>query len=252
MAGAQQDWRDGAAYAALLHAERSIFAWEWLRRDTAYRAGFQAGKCAARQWGLLQYEDPDLPAPLARPFWAKEAEPYTLCAAASPCDPGPDAFDPALLPGLVSSIQGGENRHLLISNGLRTIRLDLVGKCLGAGPIRLRFMVEGLGSAGPSLLSLRQLIALCRRGRFEGPLFRPETRARRWILELRAFDALSAGAAQRDVAALLFGMPAELCRWRIEAPSVRLQVQRLVRRARMLGRGGYLAFLKLPRSMKMD
>jgi hypothetical protein len=28
------DWRDAAAYAPLLEADRSLFAWEWLRRDS--------------------------------------------------------------------------------------------------------------------------------------------------------------------------------------------------------------------------
>ena len=63
------DWREGGGYQPLLAAERSLFAWEWLRRDPAYRAAAAvalassaaAGRAmAAARFGLLQFEDPGL------------------------------------------------------------------------------------------------------------------------------------------------------------------------------------------------
>jgi len=55
------DWRDGAAYRALLSIDQAGLAWEWLRRDPAYVA-FAAGRNppssdvredpAALPWGL--------------------------------------------------------------------------------------------------------------------------------------------------------------------------------------------------------
>lgn len=69
-------WRDAAAYEPLLDADRSLFAWEWLRRQDCYRsaalpafgraAASQVENPAAVEWGLHIFEDPRLPVPLAR------------------------------------------------------------------------------------------------------------------------------------------------------------------------------------------
>ena len=54
------DWRDAGAYAPVLDGGRPALAWELLRRDPAYRAGFAAcgsvasdrAKVFAAEWGL--------------------------------------------------------------------------------------------------------------------------------------------------------------------------------------------------------
>jgi hypothetical protein len=61
---------------------------------------------------------------------------------------------------------------------------------------------------------------------------------------LRAYDGIVAGAAQREIAALLLSSEAGRERWRVEAPTVRLRVQRLVRSARAMAAGGYLSLLR--------
>ena len=45
------DWRDAAAYEPLLEADRSLIAWEWLRRDRGYR---EAAAHLAGEWSLEQ------------------------------------------------------------------------------------------------------------------------------------------------------------------------------------------------------
>jgi hypothetical protein len=63
------------------------------------------------------------------------------------------------------------------------------------------------------------------------------------VLLLRTSDALEAGACQREIAEHLLGRDAAEPRWRIEAPTLRSRAQRLVRQARWLAAGGYLAML---------
>lgn len=60
---------------------------------------------------------------------------------------------------------------------------------------------------------------------------------------LRAHDALAAGASQREIAAVLLDEEALAPRWRVEAPSLRSKVQRLVRSARAMADGGYRLIL---------
>lgn len=247
------DWRDGSAYAALLLADRSIIAWEWLRRDAAYRhAALRAsgregsgGAASPEHWGLHAFEDPDRAAPAARPLWSASLYPAVLAATAAAAPSVADAFDLERLGGLATLIRSEAGaEHVLLTDGLRTIRLDVLEGSISSSPVELRYLIAGLGSAELPLLTLRRLIALCRTGRFSRSLHPPEAKARRWLLMLRAHDALAAGAGQREIAAELLSRTAREARWRSEAPSLRSQAQRLVRGARLLVRGGWRTLLR--------
>jgi hypothetical protein len=60
---------------------------------------------------------------------------------------------------------------------------------------------------------------------------------------LRAWDALIAGASQREIACMVFSRSAAGARWRIREPSIRSRTQRLVRSARDFAQGGYRELL---------
>lgn len=247
------DWRDARAYAPLLDADRSLVAWEWLRRDPLYRAAAlgvlsgEAGGGSARpqDWGLCAFEHPDLAAPRARPVWTADACPDVLQAEAAPSSDPADSFDVERFRGISAIIPGSDgDEHLLISDGLRTIRVDVYRRSLVAGPAQLCYRLAGFASVERPLLTLRRLLALQRNGRFSRVLHGREVRARRWQLVLRAHDALAAGANQREIAAILLSRAAAEPCWRSEAPSIRLQAQRLVRNARHMAAGGYRALLR--------
>jgi hypothetical protein len=253
--GQAADWRDAAAYAPLLAADRSIFAWEWLRRDPGYRAAaeraFEAnGQAddeseAPARWGLHAFEPPNLAAPDARPVWSADVHPYVLEVDAEQPTEASDVFDPERYPSITRIVVARDGReHLLISEGLRTIRLDVLAGSLAGGPARLRYRLSGLASAEHPLLTLRRFLALSRTGRFASSLHPREARARRMQLMLRAHDALATGADQREIAAELLSREAGELRWRSRCPSVRLQVQRLVRGARHMTTGGYFELLR--------
>lgn len=245
------DWRDADAYAPLLDADRSLFAWEWLRRDAAYCAEAVTAlsdphrDLAARPWGLHRFEDPSLASPAARPVWRADRHPYVLAAMARVSRGGDDAFHLSRLSAIATMVHGTSGaQHWLLSDGLHTIRLDISGASASAGPIELTYRLTGRTSAAGPLLTLRRLLAFAEQGRFSKQLHRRETRARRWILTLRAHDAINAGASQREIAAALLSDAAANPRWRLDAASVRSQVQRVTRAARSLADDGYRAFLR--------
>ena len=247
------DWRDEAAYALLLDADRSLFAWEWLRRDAHYRVAAEealsSGRhglddAGARRFGLVAFEAPQLGVPNARPIWRSDAHPFVLAAepgnAASPVD----SLDWGRFSTLMRVIATDAAEHLLLSDGLHAIRLDGPRGAFGPGPVSLRYSLEGLVSAEAPLLTLRRFLVLCRTGHFSRSLHPRELRARRWIKMLRAHDALVAGADQRQIAeALLSRSAADPC-WRTREPSVRSQTQRLVRRTRQLAAGEFVTLLR--------
>lgn len=246
------DWRDSAAYAPLLEADRSLIAWEWLRRDRAYREAAKRASAAdalipasaaAEAFGLIAFEPPHLAVPHARPVWCAHAHPYVLSTELVPQGPAGDRFDVARLRGLVRILAGERADHLLLSDGLRAIRLDAPSGAFERA-VCLRYRLDGLSSAEPPLLTLRRFLALCRTGHFARSLHRRECRARRWVMALRAWDGLAAGADQRRIASELFSRTAADPHWRTRESSVRSQVQRLVRSARQLAAGGYRRLLR--------
>jgi hypothetical protein len=251
------DWRDAAAYAPLLKADRSIFAWEWLRRNPSYRAAAEQALGRAshpprelnplkpEQWGLHAFEPPHLSAPDVRPVWRTDVHPYVLPVHAERSFEQPDSFELARL-GVTWTIVtgGGGHEHLLISDGLRAIRLDVLSGTLRQGPTRLHYLLAGFATAEKPLLTLRRLLPLWRSGRFLPGLQPAEARAKRFVLMLRGHDAVAAGADQREIAAVLLSRSAHEPRWRTTVPSVRSQAQRLVRGARYLVAGGYLELLQ--------
>ena len=249
----QADWRDASAYEPLLQADRTFLAWEWLRRDGAYCEAARAalavepGRVGAKpqHWGLEAFENPNLQAPRARPLWSRNVHPFVLRVVATRTESPTDAFDLEGLAKLATLVQRESGtEHLLLSDGLRAIRLDVLVGSLSQGPVQLGYVLGGVASAEPPLLTLRRLLVLCRTGRFGPSLHRPEPKARRWVMMLRAWDALAAGADQREIAATLLSASAAERRWRTEAPSLRSQAQRLVRGARRMGKGGYLNLLR--------
>ena len=248
------DWRDAAAYEPLLAADRSLFAWEWLRRDLGYQTAAERALAGGsrdpvgpgegpKRWGLHAFEPPRLTAPEARPFWRAEVHSFVLGVKARPSD-GEDVFDFERFEAISRALTADGCERLLFSDGLRSIRIDVLSGTVAEGPVQLRYRLAGLAAAEPPVLTLRRLLALCRTGGFCRSLHPGEARARRWLLQLRAHDALTAGADQREIASVLLSAEASEPRWRIRSPSVRSQVQRLVRGARRMPSDGYFTLLR--------
>jgi type VI secretion system activator RovC-like protein/transcriptional regulator len=251
------DWRDGAAYAPLLSADRSLVAWEWLRRDRDYRAAAEAaleaapgdrrGDPKAAAFGLVAFEHSSHAVPRARPLWRSGVHPLVLRVERGDDSRAEDEFDLGRMSDIATLTADEHGEHLLLSDGLRAIRLDGPRGAFSAGPASLRYLVEGIVAAEPHLLSLRRFLALCRVGHFSRLLHPSEPRARRWILMLRAWDGLASGADQREIARELLSRSVSEPRWRSRESSVRSQAQRLVRSARAFAWGGYRTLLAGPR-----
>lgn len=244
------DWRDAAAYAPLLDADRSLFAWEWLRRNSRYReaaalasAGGGGADYNASKFGLIRFEDPRRAAPHARPIWSVEAHAYVLPVKRGIPMAGGDEFDLHRLAALATVVRRQAGEHLLLSDGFRAIRLDGPRGLFSDAPVCLSYLLRGIVTAERPLLTLRRLLSLCRSGGFSRSLHPREPRARRWTLALRARDAVAAGADHREIAQHLFSSSASDPRWRSREPSVRSQAQRLVRSARLFAAGDYRRLL---------
>jgi hypothetical protein len=248
-------WDQPAAYERLRRVDRSGLAWEWLRRDPAYRAAaapalgsgrrdgpvISADPLAAR-WGLHLFEDPRLGAGEARPVWRDAIWP-ALRAAAVTAERAADRFDVRALGPLATVVLGPRGaQHLLICDGRSSLRIDVVEGSLLDGAVALEFRLAGSAGLERRLGLLRQWLLLRRTGRLPPPP-RASGHARQIAL-LRAHDALASGATQRQIAEQLLGRSPLPRAWRLDDPSLRLRAQRLARGARAMAAGGWTALLR--------
>ncbi|WP_430738995.1 DNA -binding domain-containing protein [Sphingomonas paeninsulae] len=221
---------------------RSAFAWEWLRRSSRYRdawvrRGGQTGSdasCPPESFGLVDYENPAFSAAVARPLWTRSIDPTVLVADVLDRDPEPgDAFNLLNLASL-AKLHVGVSRweHLLLSDGIHGIRLDIATGSVVGSPTLLAYRIQGQASAKGPAETLRQLTALVQRMAFSANLFPQERRTARWILELRTADAIASGASAHEIAAHFYPALTAERRWRVESYAARRRVQRLVARAR--------------------
>jgi len=248
------DWTDAAAYAPLLRIERAGFAWEWLRRCPDY--GSAARRALDRRdvdvrvedpralaWNLHAFEDPDLAAPESRPVWTAAAHRWVLPAIARRSDANADSLDLAQFDSLATLVTSRQGERLLLSDGSRSIRLDLRGDSMRDSPVGLSYELAGIQGLERPLLLLRRLRALVGAGRFVASLHPPPARGARLIQLLRAYDGLRAGARHIDIADVLLRSALERGRWRVHSPSVRSQAQRLARTARHMAGSQFWALL---------
>lgn len=241
MAPTIRDWEDPHCYAALLGADRSAFAWEWLRRSTPYRAAWELYRSQAisdvdlsARFGLERWEDPEIAIPHARPLWSGRLFPHVLTSGVSRfVAPAHERINLHRLARHVTieiAVDGTE--HLLLSDGCHFLRLDIIAGTLIGCPASLIYLVDGLGKIRGSANELHRLSGLVRDGRFVDEIPMNAARHRRWIQELRTADALLAGCTQQQMAHSFFRPFVTQSRWRSEFPSYRSRVQRLVATAR--------------------
>lgn len=192
--------------------------------------------------GCCFAEHPALPAWRARIFFDAATDPSVL-----PCDivgEDPSGFDLATVGCFSAVLRGSEPfEHVVLTDGLRRMRLDVRGGTVTRMPVRLRFIFDGLRSIDAPLLTLRRLVAFDRRGTMPLGLFEKERRGARWISALRADDARRAGASHRDVAQVLYGAKRVREDWPGPSDYLRSQVRRLLRFSERMRGGGWRSLL---------
>jgi hypothetical protein len=154
------------------------------------------------------------------------------------------AFDLAALPLAVTVVTGEAGERVALCDGYRRVSLQVTGGSLLEGPIRVRFVLDHARGIDRRIMTLRRLVTLLETGRFARTLYPSEPRAHRWVIALRAYDAMTAGASQREIAEELFAPLYRGMRWKTDADFLRLRVSRLLRLARRMVAGEYRLLLR--------
>lgn len=242
-------WHPSAAYLYVLHLDGPALAWEYLRRNPEYRRVWQRHRRRpqheAHRWGLRLLEDPTRDARDAHPDWFPD--PSSVVQVYPDADPTTDAllFQLWRIPGRKHLTHDGKRLVLttqLVDRMLRmTISPALEDGMAYAYAVRAgcqlrecwRAIEVELAALDPATATVeRTALATGRPGRTS-------------ILHMRTLQALDgtlAGASQRGVAEVLYGITAVAERW-YEDGDLRAQVRRLIRRGQTLMDGGYQRLL---------
>lgn len=263
-------WLDPSNYAYTNSLLRDGWAWEFLRRNRDYQTAARTlpieptqprpltkqihiieandtGQAAS--WGLHVCETADRSSADAAVFWRSNFNARILPLEARPISSNHDeAFDIRQFDCRVTILHGADAvEHVLISDHSHHIQLEVRGRSLLVGPVLLHYDIKGFADVQPKLLTVHQLVALRRLGRFPHSLFPPDRRSRRLTLALRALDASRAGANPRDIAAAIFGHHTVHRDWDGASDYLRSRVRRAIAAGACLANGRHIDLLGVSR-----
>jgi hypothetical protein len=254
----ESDWPSADAYTYLDALGSTAFAWEFLRRNSVYRAAYQLiasnGDAApetseqfAQQWGLHFMADPDLRADRASVVWLPHLNPTTVVVA-----PAPDEFTDArpineLMRTFSRRVTNSE--HWLIDHGGDARPVAVID---GGDTARPAAVVIPLDSNAPMRLKSALHFWEAMTGNVSGQTPDGLTAQQRRTLKLilRALDGKLAGGSYRAIAEVLFG-PSSIPAGRAwVSHDLRSRIIRLYHRGLDFVRGEYLDLMLHPRQFR--
>ena len=244
-------WHPSAAYLYLLHLDGPALAWEYLRRNPDYRRDWQQQERHPHRWGLRLLEDPARDARDAQPDWFPD--PASVVHIYPDADP-PDyslSFQFWRFPGRKQLTHDGK-RLLLTTQLVDRMRLLRVAISLALEDgMAYAYAVRAGGQLRERWRAIETELALFNIAnahqtarRIAIATERPSRASLLHMRTLQALDGVLAGATQRGIAEVLFGIGTVAERW-YDDSDLRAQIRRLIRRGQTLMGGDYRHLLQL-------
>jgi hypothetical protein len=252
----ESDWHDAGTYSYLDNLGAMAFAWEYLRRNSAYQDAYESivsnGDAApetsertAQQWGLHFMADPGLRADRAHVAWLWHLNPATVIVVPAPDECTETVPTNKLAPAFSRRTADGE--HWVLGQGGHALQVALID---GANTARSAAVAIPFDNCPEIRIeaTLRFWEAITT-GHISGPTLGGLTALRRHRLQLilRALDGKFAECSEREIAKVLFGpnsVPSGSA-W-YDSPE-RAQTRRLYARGKNLMNGEYRKLLRSPR-----
>ena len=252
-------------YAYAVGLDRPDWAWEFLRRNPNYQLQWQTHKhyvpksclhptgatycclkqsCdAAEQWGLALFIDPQVTALEVGIHWHSDVIVREVFCIARPTNDNKRAIEN------ISSFNGDAHvlsfhgiEHVIIQNGVISVRLAVKGRSLLRGDCQLIYQIEGLARVNLVHETLSNLRRLKTKSQLPiPPLGQTELRLRECLI---ALDGHLAGRSYRDIAEVLYGPDRVKVVWTNETRHLKDKVRRAVASGIDYMNGGYLKLLQ--------
>lgn len=261
-------WQDAATYRWTLTLPRLAWAWEFLRRNPAYRAVWLEARrshrvvrmtpritiieadeiAAAADWNLLvPLEDPNCDARQATVLWSSADCPAVLPVMAAAADVrGPQRpFMRSQFKCRIAVYVAPDGlQHVLFSHQGRSVQLEVTGLSIFAATQLLAVIAPPHERFPVHAQAMKRLADLFTHRDLRPQLYPTYAQSRRLAEVLQALDGWLAGASHRRIAAALFGDARFDHMWRHQRRHMLDRVRRAIKRGRALMNGGYRRFLK--------
>ncbi|WP_099186281.1 DNA -binding domain-containing protein [Sphingobium fuliginis] len=250
---------DRSRYAYLDQVDVAGLAWEWMRRDAAYRrlapSSSRRGPFGCTilvpapsgvqsRWGCLNLAAPALGADVAPLLWTRAVDRSVLKVAAIRTATRPEAaFDLSQWRDRATIVRARGCEHVLVQTAKGWLRFDVCDGTVLDGPVRLFLDVASSDAGHQTADSLRRLRDTLVNRDADCSARMPDQAHLRQIAALRTFDALADGASIRDVGIMLFGEARVRDEWLAAGDALKSTSRRLIALARHMGSGGYRSLL---------
>ncbi|MBL0924398.1 MAG: DUF2285 domain-containing protein [Sphingomonadaceae bacterium] len=181
----------------------------------------------------------------ARLFWSVSIDATALTVRADTVKRPADGLDLLKLLKFASVVVDDDGaEYLSLGNGQHCLRLDVVSGSVLDGLVNLCFLAPSVAHLPHMAESLSVFSFLLNHGRFPKPSRAHYVLAKRQAALLQTYDALVAGASQREVAIAFFGPSRVAAEWNGRSDAMRSQIRRLCRSAHATAAGGYKSLLQ--------
>lgn len=176
-------------------------------------------------------------------FWSASADPSLVSVRALRDDASPDSIDVKRLPAAVTVLRLDDGSEFVrLTSNAHSISIAVTEGSVLDGPVKLVSQIEDLRTVPAQIQTLDRLHTLWRLKQFRKKDFKPDRRASRWLLALRALDLDEARLNHREISNQILAAD-DPETWKREKNSLRARTRRLVTLGRELRDGGYLAIL---------
>lgn len=254
------DWRNAGAYSYTEKLTRAGWAWEFLRRNSAFRADYarvveasgphRSKRIGVREmralnpWGIAWCDPPHVSALDAIVFWQPRMGTHVLELQVSTLAPECES-DTSLQDTVARAVKLHSPGccHLLLCDGLFRLQLRLRGQFRRNG--RLVMPVAFPRSALKARLRLLSCFhEFVHSGKLAAKYFPKDPRRVRFLMVLRALDGENAAASHQEIAVALFGLERVQSSWNDPRGHMRDSIRRALKRGRTLMKGGYIRILR--------
>ncbi|MCC6914183.1 MAG: DUF2285 domain-containing protein [Rhodospirillaceae bacterium] len=262
-------WQDAAAYQWTLALPRLAWAWEFLRRNPAYRAAWREARRSRRvtrlaprltvietdetaadagEWCLLPpLEDPGRDVRHAAVFWDAADCPTVLPVFAASGDARggrSPLFRSKYKCRIAVYVAPDGRQHVLFTHHGRSVQLEVAGLSIFAAKQLLAAVAPPHDRFSSHVHAMKRLADLMIHNDLRPQLYPTYAQSRRLAEVLQALDGWLQGATQRRIATALFGKERADHMWRHQRRHMLDRVRRAIKRGRALMNGGYRRFLK--------
>jgi hypothetical protein len=239
-------WQSREAFKYTEQLDGPLLAWEYLRRNRAYRAAWDVrnpagSETAERDWGLLRLIDPMVDARTANPIWQPDPPSTLRVVRASAAKEGLKLYDLQIerTPYMVRDDQGTYGTASMKSNSWRVHVADGLAE---DDRIAIAIPVDEFARRRVAAAD-RFIVDLKEKSTGSGIRLPESNRADRFHCSvLQAVDGAAAGATQRQIAAAIYGQRRVSASWTPDG-DLRARIRYFLKRGATLINGGYRALI---------